>query len=66
MQCKPTSIGGHGYIIVVIDYFTKWDEVIPTFLNDGRTVALFFSKHIITRFGVPQAIIIDHGSHFQN
>jgi hypothetical protein len=28
MQCKPTSAGGHGYIIVVIDYFTKWVEVV--------------------------------------
>jgi hypothetical protein len=27
---------------------------------------LFFFNHIITRFGVPQAIVTDHGSHFQN
>ena len=25
MHCKPTSIGGNGYIIVVVDYFMKWD-----------------------------------------
>jgi hypothetical protein len=39
---------------------------MPTFLNDGRTTALLFLNHIITRFGVPQAIVTDHGSHFQN
>jgi hypothetical protein len=66
MQCKPTSAGGHGYIIVAIDYFTKWVEAMPTFLNDGRTATLFIFNHIITRFGVPQAIVTDHGSHFQN
>jgi hypothetical protein len=66
MQCNPTSAGGHGYIIVVIDYFTKWVEAMPTFLNDGRTATLFVFNHIITRFGVPQAIVTDHGSHFQN
>jgi hypothetical protein len=66
MQCNPTSTGGHGYIIVVIDYFTKWVEAMPTFLNDRHTATLLFFKHIITRFGVPHAIFTDHGSHFQN
>ena len=66
MQCNPTSAGGHGYIIIVIDYFTKWVKVVPTFLNDGRTATLFIFNHIITHFGVPQAIVIDHGSHFKN
>jgi hypothetical protein len=66
MQCKPTSTGGHGYIIGVVDYFTKWAEDMPTFLNYGRTAALFLFNHIIARFGVPQAIVTDHGSHFQN
>jgi hypothetical protein len=66
MQCKPTSAGGHGYIIVVVDYFTKWAEAMPTFLNDGRTAALFVFNHIITHFGVPRAIVTDHGAHFKN
>jgi hypothetical protein len=39
---------------------------MPTFLNDGHTTTLFNFNHIITRFGVPQSIVIDHGSHFQN
>jgi hypothetical protein len=39
---------------------------MPTFLNDGRIEALFIFIHIITCFGVPQAIVTDHGSHFQN
>jgi hypothetical protein len=66
MQCKPTSAGGHGYIIVAVDYFTKWAEAMPTFLNDGRTAALFLFNHIITRFGIPHAIVTDHGAHFKN
>jgi hypothetical protein len=66
MQCKPTSAGGHGYIIITVDYFTKWAEAMPTFLNDGCTVALFLFNHIITCFGVPRAIVIDHGAHFKN
>ena len=66
MTCKPTSVGGHGYIIVVIDYFTKWAEVLQTLNNSGEMTALFFFNHVLAWFGVPQAIVIDHGSHFYN
>jgi hypothetical protein len=66
MTCHPHSAGGHGYIIVAIDYFTKWVEAIPTFNNTGNTTALFLFNHVIARFGVPQAIVTDHGSHFRN
>jgi hypothetical protein len=66
MQCKPTSVGGHGHIIVVTDYFTKWVGAMPTFLNDGHIAVLFIFNHIITHFDVPRAIVIDHGQHFQN
>jgi hypothetical protein len=66
MTCHPHSAGGHGYIIVAIDYFTKWAEAMPTFDNTGRTVALFIFNHIIAHFGVLQAIVTDHGSYFRN
>jgi hypothetical protein len=66
MTCHPHSVGGHGYIIVAIDYFTKWVEATPTFDNTRKTVALFICNHIIAHFGVPQAIVTDHGSHFIN
>jgi hypothetical protein len=66
MQCKPTLAGGNSYIIVVVDYFTKWAKAMPTFLNDGRTTSLFLFNHIITHFGVPHAIVTDHGGHFKN
>ena len=66
MHCNPTSAEGHGYIIVAMDYFTKWAEARPTYAEDGNTAALFLFNHIITRFGVLQSIITDHGSHFHN
>jgi len=66
MTCNPTSAKGHGYIIVVVDYFMKWVEAMPTLNNSGETTALFFSNHVVSRFGVPQSIVKDHGSHFCN
>jgi hypothetical protein len=64
--CNPPSARGHRYIIVAVDYFTKWVEAMPTFKNDGETAALFLFNQIIARFGVPREIVTDHGSHFQN
>jgi hypothetical protein len=66
MTFHPHSAGGHGYIIVAVDYFTKWAEAMPTFENTGNTATLFLFNHVIARFGVPQAIITDQGSHFRN
>ena len=66
MHYKPTLARGHGYIIIAVDYFTKWAEAMATYAEDGKTVALFLFNHIIARFGVPWSIVTDHGSHFCN
>jgi hypothetical protein len=66
MTCNPHSVGGHGYIIVVVDYFTKWVEAMPTFDNTKKNATLFIFNHNITRFGHPQSIVTEHGTHFRN
>ena len=60
---NPASTRGHKYIIVVVDYFTKWEEVIPTFKVDGENAAFFVFNQIIARFGIPKVIVTNHGSH---
>ena len=37
-----------------------------TYAEDGKTATLFLFNHIIAIFGVPQSIVTDHESHFQN
>eukprot|EP00253_Pinus_taeda_P028747 PITA_28747 len=66
MTCKPTSTEGHQYIIVAADYFTNWAEAMPTLNNNGEMTTLLFFNHVVSRFGVPQVIVTDHGSHFHN
>lgn len=44
----------------------KWAEAMPTLNNSGKMTALFFFNHVVARFGVSQAIVTDHGSHFHN
>jgi hypothetical protein len=64
VDCNPTSDGGHQHIIVVIDYFSKWDEVMPEIKYVGNTAAFFVFNQIIARFKIPSEIVTDHGSHF--
>ena len=54
------------YILVVVDYVSKWVEAIATKGNDHAVVLRFLKRNIFTRFGTPRAIISDGGSHFCN
>ena len=66
MDCNLVSAGGHHHIIVVVDYFTKWADAMPTVKFDDETVAHFVFNQIITRFRIPKELVTDHGLHFQN
>ena len=54
------------YILLVVDYHSKWVEAIPTRTNDAKVVASFLPSHIFTKFGTPRALITDGGTHFCN
>ena len=41
MDCNLALVGGHNHIIVVVDYFTKWAETMPTVKFDGETAVHF-------------------------
>ncbi|KAL5560368.1 hypothetical protein UlMin_036579 [Ulmus minor] len=61
----PSSFGNQ-YILVAVDYVSKWVEAGAFPTNDAKVVTRFLKKNIFTRFGTPRAIISDGGSHFCN
>ncbi|KAL9372531.1 hypothetical protein Peur_034775 [Populus x canadensis] len=61
----PSSFGNL-YILLAVDYVSKWIEAKATRTNDAKVVLDFVRTHIVDRFGIPKAIISDRGTHFCN
>ncbi|GJS14196.1 reverse transcriptase domain-containing protein [Tanacetum coccineum] len=59
------SSKGNKYILVAVDYLSKWVEAKALPTNDARVVVKFL-KSLFSRFGAPRAIISDRGTHFCN
>ena len=61
----PSSYSNE-YILVAVDYVSKWVEAVASPKADSKTVVKFLKKNIFTRFGTPRVLISDGGSHFCN
>ncbi|CAM8929253.1 unnamed protein product [Rhodiola kirilowii] len=61
----PASFG-YLYILVAVDYVSKWVEAKATRGDDTKTVVDFLRTNIFCRYGVPEAIISDQRTHFCN
>ena len=65
MGLFPPSFGNL-YILLAMDYASKWVEAIACPKNDANTVVSFLQRNILSRFRTPRTIISDGGSHFAN
>ncbi|CAM9003277.1 unnamed protein product [Rhodiola kirilowii] len=61
----PVSCG-FSFILVAVDYVSKWVEAKATRCADAKTVIDFLRTNIFAGTGVPKAIISDQGTHFCN
>ncbi|VFQ67125.1 unnamed protein product [Cuscuta campestris] len=61
----PWGTWNNTYLVVAIDYFTKWVEAAPVPTITEEQMRKFVSKQILCRFGVPQQIITDNGTQFE-
>ena len=59
------SSNGHEYILVAINYFTKWVEAASYARLTVVRMAKFIISHIICRYGVPHELIFYRGVHFR-
>ncbi|GKC60770.1 reverse transcriptase domain-containing protein, partial [Tanacetum coccineum] len=59
------SLRGNKYILVAVDYLSKWVEAKALPINDARVVCKFL-KSLFARLGTPRTIISDCGTHFCN
>ncbi|PKI63993.1 hypothetical protein CRG98_015606 [Punica granatum] len=63
---NPKASNGHMFILVAIDYFTKWIEAITLASVTTKAVARFLRRDVIARYGVPATIITDNAKNLNN
>jgi len=54
------------YILMAVNYVSKWVEAVATPTKDSTVIIKFLKKNIFTRFGTPRALLSDNGTHFCN
>ncbi|XP_049354423.1 uncharacterized protein LOC125818960 [Solanum verrucosum] len=63
---EPAAFNGHRFILIFIDYFTKWVEAASYKSVTKKVVVDFVRNNLICRFGVPESIITDNGENLNS
>ncbi|XP_015078007.1 uncharacterized protein K02A2.6-like [Solanum pennellii] len=63
---EPSASDGQRFILVAIDYFTKWMEAASYKSVTNKVVADFVRNNLICRFGVPESLITDNGANLNS
>jgi hypothetical protein len=59
-----TKSGNHEFILVAVDYVSKWVKAMPYRISDSKNSKKMFKEIIFLRFVVPRMVISDGGTHF--
>ena len=60
----PETINGNKYVVVFVEYLTRWPEAFAIAKADAPTIAMLIKDHIVPRFGAPEILLSDRGSIF--
>jgi hypothetical protein len=63
-EVHPASTKGHQFVLMAIDYFTKWAEAVPLKNMAHQELIRFVMEDIVYRFGIPQTLTTDQGPTF--
>ncbi len=59
-----TTTNGNSYILVIVDYLSKWGEAFATSDQQAETVAKIFVEKIVCKFGIPKNVVSDRAKDF--
>ena len=62
----PTALRQLKFLVVSIDYFTKWVEAESLATITEKSICTFVWRNIICRYGIPRVLIFDNGKQFDN
>ncbi|GAU40531.1 hypothetical protein TSUD_366960 [Trifolium subterraneum] len=62
----PTAARQVKYLIVAVDYFTKWIEAEPLAKISASNILRLFKRNVLARFRIPQVVVTDNGTQFTN
>ena len=60
----PKSHGGHEFLLVAVDHYSKWVEVFPLRKATGKAVACLIVRQLFSRYGAPRKLLSDNGPQF--
>ena len=61
----PTTIDNNKHLLIIIDPFSKWLELLPLRSKESLEIAILFYKNVICRYGIPHTVRTDGGTEFQ-
>ena len=64
-EIRPNTSNGHKYIVMEIDYFSRWIDAESFGTLKAKQMVKFIEKSLICRYGVPHHIMTDNGVQFQ-
>uniref|UniRef100_A0A1B0DGB3 RNA-directed DNA polymerase n=1 Tax=Phlebotomus papatasi TaxID=29031 RepID=A0A1B0DGB3_PHLPP len=62
----PVTARGNRYVILFVDYFTKWPEAAAIPDQSAQTVAEALIEQVVSRFGVPREVHSDQGRNYES